>query len=156
MTSFPQCHRQYSKLKAILTCTIQDTYKSAFTLDDFSKMNRGFNKELMALLGNYTTGQLLFENAYECNSAGFYGQPANVSVSVNGVNTACVSQLKVLTWDMTCHPSSSNNCEFLEQAKQQTFGLTQQHPGIVGSYTSVPNGYLGPGITRTVPVLRRT
>lgn len=119
-------------------------------------MNRNFNKELDQLLTNLTTGPLLFENAYECNAAGQFGAPVNITVTTKGVNTACISQLRVLTWDMFCHPSESSNCEFLEQPKQDSFGKTDRHNAAVGFYTSVPYGYLGPGIAQDNYRLRRT
>ena len=109
-------------------------------------MNRNFNKELNGLLSNLTTGPLLFEGAYQCNSAGQFGQPVNITVSAKGVDTACISQLKILTWDMSCQPGGSN-CEFLEEPKQPTFGHNSAHGVTSQNVFSVPYGYLGPGIT---------
>ena len=133
---------------------LQTNYESAFTLDDFSKMNRNYNKQLNQLLQNLTTGRLLFEDAYECNSAGNFGQPVNITVTAKGVNTACISQLRVLTWDMNCYPGPSN-CEFLEQPKQNTFGYNNVHSVTSQNWFSVPYGYLGPGISRASPKLKR-
>ena len=119
-------------------------------------MNRNFNKELNALFLNLTTGQLLFELAYECNSLGNYGQPVNITVNANGVNTACISQVRVLTWDMTCHDLGAHSgCEFLEAPKQPTFGFQNAHSISDPLQFSVPSSYLGPGLTQAKPLLKR-
>ena len=118
-------------------------------------MNRNFNRELTQLLNNLTTGPLLFEDAYQCNSQGSFGQPVNITVSAAGVNTACISQLKVLTWDMSC-TSIEGQCEFLEQTRQKTF-LAQGHrvPGSGSIMRPVPYGYLGPLLTQKGVQLQR-
>ena len=41
-----------------------ESYRSAFTLNDFNHMNWNYGPKMDLLLQNFTTGQLLFENAY--------------------------------------------------------------------------------------------
>ena len=136
-----------------------ENYKSAFTLDNFSHMNRGYGDALNQLFNNLTVGQLLFEGGYACNSQGNFGQAINITVNAGGLNTACISQLRVLTWDMTCHnrdfPDSSEECEFLEMPRQNRFWDSNTSPSFSDAMYSVPNGYLGPALTQTRDRLRR-
>ena len=136
-------------------------YQSAFTLNDFSHMNRNYGQQITDLFANLTTGQLLFEGAQACNSEGNFGQPVNITVNAAGVNTACISQLRILTWDMTCAPPKrwrgpiDKNCEFLETIPQNDF-LHQNARAVTDeSILSVPAGYLGPLITQTEQKLWR-
>ena len=128
---------------------------SAFGLDDFGHMNRNYGDVMTTLLSNYTTGKLLFEGAYYCNAQSDYGTPVNITVNAGGINTGCISQLRILTWDMSCdNPLAHNSCEFLDdQPRQNTFF------GSCGSHSiysvmdqpiyCVPNSYLGPLISQT-------
>ena len=135
-------------------------YSSAFGLDDFSHMNREYGDVLTTLFSKYTTGELLFEGAYACNANGNYGQPVNVTVNAAGVNTGCLSQLRIVTWDMGCDdPTKMNGCEFLEIPRQNTFF------GSCGSHSAysvmdeptycVPASYLGPLIAQNHIKLKR-
>ena len=128
-------------------------YSSAFGLDDFSHMNRDYDSVLTTLFSNYTTGELLFEGAYACNQDGNYGQPLNVTATPGSINTACLSQLRVLTWDMTCNdPTGHDRCEFLEIPRQsQFFGNCGSHSAydvMAEPIYCVPASYLGPLIAQ--------
>lgn len=131
-------------------------YHSAFTLNDFSHMERNYGQQITDLFANLTTGELLFEGALACNAEGNFGQPVNITVNAAGVNTACISQLRILTWDMSCSlPAHGHggrpetNCEFLETSAQDHF-LSQNAQNIMDEESlSVPAGYLGPLITQT-------
>ena len=141
------------------------TYSSAFGLDDFSHMDREYGDVMTQLLANYTTGELLFENAYACNMNGNYGQPINVTVNAGGVNTACLSQLQVLQWDMGCtDPHPVVECEFLQpdannKTRQNTFledcGSHSAFSTMDETTYCVPEGYLGPLLTQNKYKLKR-
>ena len=150
----------YNEFNICDTWWYSGNYLSAFTLDDFNHMNRGFGPALTDLFNNMTTGQLLFEGGYACNSQGNFGQPVNISVNAGGINTACISQLRVLTWDMNCHNDNyqgpeSAACEFLEMPAQPTFWYANVHSVTSQPWYSVPAGYLGPGLTQTKKKLGR-
>ena len=135
-------------------------YSSAFGLDDFSHIDRGYGDVLTTLLSNYTTGELLFEGAYACNQAGSYGQPINVTATPGSINTACLSQLRVVTWDMSCNdPTVHNQCEFLEIPRQnQFFGNCGSHSAydvMADPIYCVPTTYLGPLIAQNHIKLKR-
>lgn len=134
-------------------------YQSAFTLNDFSHMNRNYGQQITNLLANLTTGELLFEGAEACNSEGNFGQPVNITVNAAGVNTACISQLRILTWDMSCtlpKKGLNKDCEFLETTSQPEFLFQNAHAVTDESILSVPAGYLGPLITQTKQKLWRS
>ena len=78
-------------------------YRSTFTLNNFAHMNWNYGEKLTKLFQNLTTGELLFEGGYACNAQGSYGSGVNITVTRKGVNTACISQMRVLTWD-ECFP----------------------------------------------------
>ena len=136
-------------------------YESAFTLDDFSHMNRNYGHQLTDLFNNLTTGELLFEGALACNAEGNFGQPVNITVNAAGVNTACISQLRILTWDMSCtvptkpHGKVDTQCEFVEMSPQNYFLNQMSHTVTGKDVITVPAGYLGPLITQTKRNLQR-
>ncbi|KAL8626777.1 hypothetical protein Q9189_007524 [Teloschistes chrysophthalmus] len=125
-------------------------YDSTFGLDHFSHRERGFGDVMTQLFQKYTTGQLLFDNAYACNLNGNFGKPVSVTVNEQGINTQCLSQLRILTWDMSCTDVRNRQCEFLEK-EQEPQGMWLGNCGS-HSYFSVmddpvycvPNSYLGP------------
>ena len=128
-------------------------YSSAFGLDDFNHMNRDYGSALITLFSNYTTGELLFEGAYACNQDGNYGQPINVTATPGSINTACLSQLRVVTWDMSCNdPTGHDGCEFLEIPRQsQFYGNCGSHSAfdvMAEPIYCVPASYLGPLIAQ--------
>ena len=136
-------------------------YESAVSLDNFSDMSKNHGQQLTDLFANLTTGQLLFEGALACNAEGNFGQPVNITVNAAGVNTACISQLRILTWDMSCaHPRKQytyrdRDCEFVETSAQWKFLDENAQHVTDQSVLSVPAGYLGPLITDTEQKLRR-
>ena len=137
-----------------------ENYNIAFGLNDFKKQNRNFHDIITKLLSTLTTGELLFEASLACNSQGGYGAPVNVTVNAEGVNTACLSQLKTETWDMGCTKAShSGKCEFLESPKQNQFlascGSHSMHSVMDEPQYCVPHAYLGPLITQKKKKLRR-
>ena len=137
-------------------------YSSAFSLDDFSHMERNYGDILTTLFSNYTTGELLFDGAYACNANGNYGQPVNVTVNSAGVNTGCLSQLRVVTWDMSCDNPlhrTIGGCEFLEVPSQGGFfGDCNSHSAysvMDDPIYCVPYSYLGPLVTQDYIKLKR-
>ncbi|KAL8702453.1 MAG: hypothetical protein Q9201_004377 [Fulgogasparrea decipioides] len=134
-------------------------YASTFGLDHFSHIERGFGDVMTQLFQKYTTGQLLFDNAYACNQNGNYGKPVRVTVNAQGLNTQCLSQLRILTWNMDCNGVNDRQCEFVEQGPQGGF------LGNCGSHSffsvmddpiyCVPNSYLGPLINQREHKLSR-
>ncbi|KAL8895255.1 MAG: hypothetical protein Q9207_008243 [Kuettlingeria erythrocarpa] len=145
---------------------------ATFSLNHFAHPGRALGSLLVALFEQYTTGQLLFDNAFACardrnnNSTGAstdssgqqqqqqqQGEDQELTVTVNaaGVNTQCLSRLDVLVWDMSCTGVGDLQCEFLDREEEGPQNGWLRSCGS-GSYFSVmdepvycvPNGYLGP------------
>ena len=139
-------------------------YSSAFGLDDFSKSTRSYGDVLTTLFSqNYTAGEMLFDAAYACNANGNYGKPVNVTVSPLGVSTGCLSQLRIVTWDMSCDDPTNRNkaeCEFLEVSRQGDFfrncGSHSYFSVMDDPIYCVPASYLGPLIAQDGIKLKRS
>ena len=154
------CKGGYSNQGVCDTWWYSKRYSSAFGLDDFSHMNRDYGSVLTTLFSNYTTGELLFEGAYGCNRDGNYGQPVNVTATPGSINTACLSQLRVVTWDMSCDdPTRNHECEFLEIPRQSQFfgncGPQSAFDVMAEPIYCVPATYLGPLIAQDGIKLKR-
>lgn len=134
-------------------------YASTFGLDHFSHIERGFGDTMTQLFQKYTTGQLLFDNAYGCNLNGNYGTNVTVTVNAQGINTQCLSQLRILTWDMSCDNPHHRQCEFEEQGPQNQFlaicGSQSYFRVMDDPIYCVPNSYLGPLINQRTYKLKR-
>ena len=152
--------KSYNEVNVCDSWWYSEKYNSTFGLDDFSHMNRDYGDTLTQLFTNFTTGQLLFDAAYACNQEGNYGQPVNITVNAAGVNTGCLSQLEIATWDMTCVNPSKSSCEFIEMPRQNTFWASCNSHSIFSVTDSplycVPFTYLGPAINSDTTELIRT
>ncbi|KAL8950518.1 MAG: hypothetical protein Q9222_003457 [Ikaeria aurantiellina] len=135
-------------------------YASTFGLDHFAHRERGFGDVMTQLFQKYTTGQLLFDNAYACKLNGNEGKAVSVTISAGGINTQCLSQLQVLTWDMGCTGVRDKQCEFLEgDAQGQWLGNcgSQSYWSVMDEPVyCVPNAYLGPLVRQREWKLKRT
>lgn len=156
---FSSC-RQYNEQGICDAWWYSKRYNSSFGLDNFNHMGRNYGQILTTLFQNYTTGELLFDAAFACNSNGNWGSPVNITVNIAGVNTQCLSQLKIATWDMACSDvAADSQCEFLEMPRQNTFFGDARIGSPAGSQKAptfaVPYSYLGPALTRPSPRLKR-
>ena len=80
-------------------------------------MSKNYGEVLRTLLGQYTTGGLLFESARTCDALHDQKKSLNLTLDANGLTAPCVSQLRIVTWDMSCtdrYGSPRRDCEFLE------------------------------------------
>ncbi|KAI4210793.1 MAG: hypothetical protein LQ351_006375 [Letrouitia transgressa] len=126
-----------------------DKYQSSFGLVNRNTPSEAYGPKISKLLSlGFTTGQLLFDNAYACPHP--VGTPVDVNVTAAGVNTPCWSIIDVYAWDMACHADPTAvgddqaNCEFEGSSKEPSFW------GASGTTKSVPNSYLGPAIAQNI------
>ncbi|KAI4107963.1 MAG: hypothetical protein LQ345_007122 [Seirophora villosa] len=122
---------------------------ATFSLNSFSDMDRGFGDLLGTLFEKFTTGQLLFDNAYACNANDHDHDGVAVTVNAAGLNTQCLSQLQVHAWDMACDGVRDKTCEFRDGVEAQGMWLrscgSQSYFSVMNEPVyCVPNGYLGP------------
>ena len=137
---------------------------SAYGLDNFGEMNHAYGDLLKTLLGEYTTGGLIFDSARHCDSLHNFNKSLKLGIDVNGPNTTCISKLKIVSWDMDCVDlnDAGYRCEFAEKdiAPQNNFlsdsgGGSSLYSSAGETIYSVPNAYLGPLLTQTTYKLRR-
>ncbi|KAI9836018.1 MAG: hypothetical protein M1838_005141 [Thelocarpon superellum] len=125
------------------------TDNAAFTLDSMSeRSDNPYNRIHTILSSGWSTGDQLFSGAYDCNKAGNYGRGVIVNFDNGKLNTDCISQLKMCTFEKQC--TFPGTCqEFSDCDNQNGFGFV---PGAVKKgYFTVPSGYLGPLLTQTSP-----
>ncbi|KAI4162008.1 MAG: hypothetical protein LQ342_004320 [Letrouitia transgressa] len=131
-----------------------EKYNSSFGLANRNTPNEAFGPMISKLFSlGFTTGKLLFDNAYACRHP--IGTQVDVNVTAAGVNTPCWSMIDVYVWDMACHvnPAAAGdeqvNCEF------EGFGREPNFWEPSGTARNVPNSYLGPAIAQNVIKISR-
>lgn len=119
--------------------TIGDT----FSLDNLGDMRTNYTKQLQIVLGNWTTGDMLFGGAYRCqNDGGIQGSLASTVIHTNGnIDLDCLSDIKVCEWSLASLDADS---EFTDCPTQAGYVVN----GCVGCpddslAINVPNGYIG-------------
>ena len=119
--------------------TIGDT----FSLDNLGDMRTNYTKQLQIVLGNWTTGDMLFGGAYRCqNDGGIQGSLASTVIKTNGnITLDCLSDIKVCEWNLASLDADS---EFTDCPTQAGYVVN----GCVGCSDdslaiNVPNGYIG-------------
>ncbi|KAL8690158.1 MAG: hypothetical protein Q9218_004341 [Villophora microphyllina] len=133
---------------------------SAYGLNNFGDMGKSYGDVLRTLLSTYTTGELLFEFARTCDALHNYMIPFNLTLNANGFAAPCVSQLRIVSWDMGCtdrYGIPRRDCEFAEpEVHPQNGFLRSTTKGNLFTFNlpedetyQVPNCYLGPLLTQT-------
>lgn len=87
-------------------------YESAFTLDDFSHMNRNYGHQITNLFANLTTGELLFEGALACKAL-FWVTPSAQECFLS-CETCCRSRMPILPPKFLSGPYFLTNDFFCE------------------------------------------
>ena len=121
-----------------------ELYSSAFSVIDFDNLdaNPVDTATLTRLFTNYTSGELLFDGAYKCQSNSARHNVASVAPTIQGWSASCLSQATVLSWAKQCPGGQTlNECEFTSNANQPGFGEKSDSGGY-----RVPVSYLGPMI----------
>lgn len=161
----PECAAGLNKQGVCDTWYYSKNYDSTFGLVSRSKPQTNYAKLTDSLLTDLTSGELLFESSLACGGAAgrekSVGPSAlpNVTLTVNGVNTACISVLDTYEWDKQCQlpaAGAAPDCELVDVpagtkvAVQKGFLEEGQ-----GGVRSVPPAYLGPAIAQTQVKLSR-
>ena len=118
---------------------------NSYSMDNLGDMRKNYTEELEVVLGNWTTGDMLFGGAYRCqNSGGVKGSLANTVISTNGnVSLDCLSDIQVCEWNLA---SLDVDHEFTNCASQTGYVMNGCHNGGCGDggiSVNVPNGYVG-------------
>ena len=120
-----------------------NTTNTTYALDSLQNMNDDFSSIREQIFANWTTPESLYRGAAECHDlGGSNGQLDQFLILGNTINTACLSNTQVCTWDLT---SLDEDHEFADCPSQTGYianGCTGEDDGV-----NVPNGYIGPYLT---------
>ncbi|KAK3166717.1 hypothetical protein OEA41_009842 [Lepraria neglecta] len=118
---------------------------NSFSLDDLGDMRKNYTNELSIVLGNWTTGDMLFGGAYRCqNEGGVKGSLANTVISTNGnVSLDCLSDIQVCEWNLGSLDVDKEFTNCPSQIGYVVNGCGGGGCGEDGIDVNVPNGYLG-------------
>ena len=119
--------------------TIGDT----FSLDNLGDMRTNYTKQLEIVLGNWTTGDMLFGGAYRCqNNGGVQGSLASTVIQTNGnITLDCLSDIKVCEWNLGSLDVDSEFTDCPTQAGYVVNGCKGCAEGMMD--VNVPNAYVG-------------
>ena len=119
------------------------TIGNTFSLDNLGDMRTNYTSQLDIVLGNWTTGDMLFGGAYRCqNDGGVQGSLATTVIQTNGnITLDCLSDLKVCEWNLA---SLGSDDEFTDCPTQAGYVVNGCAGCSDGSFdVNVPNAYLG-------------
>ena len=119
--------------------TIGDT----FALDNLGDMRTNYTEQLEIVLGNWTTGDMLFGGAYRCqNNGGVQGSLATTVIQTNGnITLDCLSDIKVCEWNLGSLDADSEFTDCPTQAGYVVNGCKGCPEGSMD--VNVPNAYVG-------------
>ena len=119
---------------------------TAYSIDHLNHMNRDYASMMNTFFGNWTTPDLLLGGAGRCHdniTTGGTLSLSNITSSSGSIESTCLSNVTVCTYDQTCMDSS---CEFTDCPVQSGYfvnGCTGNGDGTFFT-VNVPYGYLGP------------
>ena len=119
------------------------TTNTTYSLDNLGDMRDDFASIRQQIFSNWTTPELLYRGAAECNGmGGSSGLLDHYLILGYTINTACLSNTKVCSWDLN---SDSAEHEFTDCPSQNGYLVN----GCVGedNGVNVPSGYVGPYLT---------
>ena len=119
--------------------TIGDT----FSLDNLGDMRTNYTKQLQIVLGNWTTGDMLFGGAYRCqNDGGIQGSLASTVIHTDGnITLDCLSDIKVCEWNLASLDSDNEFTDCPTQAGYVVNGCDGCPDDSLA--INVPNAYIG-------------
>ena len=120
-----------------------NTTNTTYSLDGLGNMDDNFNSIRQQIFSNWTTPESLYRGAAGCHDiGGSNGQLDQFLILGNTLNTACLSNTQVCTWDLA---SLDEDHEFADCPSQTGYlvnGCMGEDDGV-----NVPNGYIGEYLT---------
>ena len=120
-----------------------NTTNTTYSLDNMGDMRENYASVREQIFLNWTTPEFLYGGAAGCHDiGGSNGQLDEYLILGNTINTACLSNTQVCTWDLT---SYNEDQEFVDCPSQTGYianGCVGEDFGV-----NVPNGYIGPYLT---------
>lgn len=94
--SIPGCGTGYDGNSICGAYYFNKAINVSFSLDNLGDMSDNSTTDLSQLFTNWTTPDLLFNGAAQCEVQG--GSAPNVTIGASGIDASCLSNLKVCTW----------------------------------------------------------
>ena len=99
----PGCGSGYDSDSICGAYYFNEAIKVSFSIDNFGDMSTNATTDLSQLFANWTTPDLLFNGAAQCEAEG--GSAPNVTIGASGIDASCLSNTKVCTWYVSSLPS---------------------------------------------------
>ena len=120
-----------------------NTTNTTYSLDSLRDMKNDFSSIRQQIFSNWTTPESLYRGAAECHDlGGSNGQLDQYLILGNTINTACLSNTQVCTWDSTSLDEDHEFADCPSQAGYLVNGCIGEDDGV-----NVPNGYIGQYLT---------
>ncbi|MCJ1277946.1 hypothetical protein MMC21_005760 [Puttea exsequens] len=123
-----------------------NTSDTTYSLDNLGDMGTDYYSKMQQIFSNWTTPELLLGGAAKCNAlGGSKGELEKHLVQGTSINTACLSNAQVCTWDLD---SLDVDHEFADCPSQRGYISNGCDGECNGGYTvNVPKGYIGQYLT---------
>ena len=122
-----------------------NTTNTTYSLDSMSDMREDFHSIRSQIFLNWTTPEFLYRGAAGCHDiGGSNGQLDEYLILGNTINTACLSNTQVCTWNPTSYSVDQEFADCPSQTGYLANGCVGEDDGV-----NVPNGYIGPYLTDT-------
>ena len=120
-----------------------NTTNTTYSLDGRGNMADDFSAIRQEIFSNWTTPESLYRGAAGCHDiGGSNGQLDQFLILGNTLNTACLSNTQVCTWDLTSLDEDHEFADCPSQAGYIVNGCMGEDDGV-----NVPNGYIGQWLT---------
>ena len=120
-----------------------NTTNTTYSLDGRGNMADDFSAIRQEIFSNWTTPESLYRGAAGCHDiGGSNGQLDQFLILGNTLNTACLSNTQVCTWDLTSLDEDHEFADCPSQAGYIVNGCMGEDDGV-----NVPNGYIGRWLT---------
>lgn len=120
-----------------------NTTNTTYSLDSMSDMREDFHSIREQIFLNWTTPEFLYRGAAGCHDiGGSNGQLNEYLILGHTINTACLSNTQVCTWNPTSYEVDQEFADCPSQRGYIANGCVGEDSGV-----NVPNGYIGPYLT---------
>ena len=120
-----------------------NTTNTTYSLDGRGNIADDFSAIRQEIFSNWTTPESLYRGAAGCHDiGGSNGQLDQFLILGNTLNTACLSNTQVCTWDLTSLDEDHEFADCPSQAGYIVNGCMGEDDGV-----NVPNGYIGQWLT---------
>ena len=103
----PGCGTGYDSNSICGAYYFNEKINVSFSLDNLGDMSNNPTPDMSQFFANWTTPDLLFNGAAQCEVQG--GSAPNVTIGASGIDASCLSNVKVCTWYVSSLPSTQKD-----------------------------------------------